>query len=215
MPIPCQVLPKFKDLFGKKTLILGETGTGKTFFSFNYLKFLLNNSILPKEITVLDFGPPVIQKPTFSIGGTFAECISLMDGQDTILKPKILEVLEKFAESIDGEDESNKLTILTPRFSAQTADQVIQSCCHNYRICKKQFDAFIRHPTKYLIINDVGIFLHLGGLYDLLKTMKQAETVLLNAYWGKRLVKDYGSNISSREHQILKVLGRKYQLIEI
>ena len=65
-----------------------------------------------------------------------------------------------------------------------------------------------RYPTPFLIINDVSIFLHLGGLRYLLKVLGFAQTVLINGYQGNSLLQDLGTHISARESRLMRILSR-------
>ncbi len=102
--------------------------------------------------------------------------------------------------------------ILTPRYSARSAQDVLNACCTNFAATQKQLIYFSRNPTKVLLINDIGIYLHLGGLRLLKKVLTVTETAILNAYYGQTLLADYGSNITRREEIMLLLLSKSLDI---
>ena len=52
----------FNNCIGHHTILYGETNTKKTYYTAEFVKFLLEKKeIIPEEITILDFAP----EPTF------------------------------------------------------------------------------------------------------------------------------------------------------
>jgi hypothetical protein len=113
------------------------------------------------------------------------------------------EINEKSSISV-----SSSQIFVTPRLTAKTSNEVLNAAYTNFRLSYSLLKNYLQNPTKCLIINDVGIYLHLGGLNLLLKALGICETALFNAYLGKNLLHDYGSYISQREKIVLTLLRR-------
>ncbi|OLS15759.1 MAG: hypothetical protein RBG13Loki_0596 [Promethearchaeota archaeon CR_4] len=193
---------------GRKSLLLGETNSGKTHFTFHFLCHILERkNCEPTDISVLDFAPPRIKRQNSAIAGTlgefFRESNNLSASQANLLNS--VHWLERDS-SAPGIHTFPK--ILAPRFFARSAQDVLKACCVNFIITEKQLSYYLLHPTKVLIVNDVGIYLHLGGLRLLTKVLALPQTSLLNAYFGTTLLEDQGSYISRREGIMLSLLAK-------
>jgi hypothetical protein len=201
--------PPFSELIGQRTLLLGEPSTGKTTYSFQFLCFLLiRENVIPSEISVIDFAPPRISIGHYSIGGTFREIFLNLSGETripTTLLKGVRWLDQKYME-ITKANVPNQFAM--PRHDASSAEDVLKACCDNYKIAAKQLLNFLDYPTDYLIINDLGIFLHVGGFALLKRALFCTRTALLNAYFGRTLMQDCGSNISSREKRLLQLLSK-------
>ncbi len=200
--------PRLEDLVGHKTLLLGETNSGKTRFTYDFLYYLLEKKPYDLgEISILEFAPTRVQDGQKVLGGTLRELL---------LESKLSSSsFWKLMESVHWADhDANKFhphaipKILTPRYSARSTQDVLKACCVNFASTEKQLQYFSRNPTKVIIINDVGIYLHLGGFALLKKVLKETETALLNAYYGTTLLKDWDSYISRREKIMLSLLSK-------
>jgi hypothetical protein len=200
--------PLHKDLVGRKTLLLGETNSGKTRFTFNFLCHLLEeHSFEPTEISVLEFAPTRVQAGQTVIGGTLRDLIQ----ESTPLTPSFMKSINSVHWIQRESSDPCTLTpakILTPRYSAKSTQDVLKACCVNFSATQKQLLYYIQNPTKVLIINDIGIYLHLGGLPLLKKAIGLSKTTLFNAYLGKNLLDDKGSYISRREEIMLRLLSK-------
>ncbi len=199
--------PCIEQLAGRKTLLLGETNTGKTRFTFNFLCHLLEeHSFKPTEISVLEFAPTRVQKGHIVIGGTLRDLLQ----ESTPLTPSFMKLINSVHWIQRESSDPCTVTpakILTPRYSAKSSQDVLNACCVNFSATQKQLFFYIQNPTKVLIINDVGIYLHLGGLPLLKKTLRLSQTCLFNAYLGRNLLDDKGSYISRREEIMLLLLS--------
>lgn len=197
------------DLWGKKVLIVGEPGTKKTTWTgLCMLYWLQQKKCRPHEISVLDFAPKRIQKDEKGIGGSIQDLFAT----NYIIPPHLAllwaEIHWLKTETI--RDKNNPPEFFAPRILAKNATDVLRSCQHNYTSALAQLTAYIEHPTPILIMNDIGIYLHLGSPRLLKQCIKHAETVVMNAYIGRTLVNDYGSNISNRERVLIHHLIRQY-----
>jgi adenylate kinase family enzyme len=180
---------KVEDVIGKRVLILGEVGSGKTLLARRLLKelMLLFN---PEEITVIDLAPQRIGEA----GGKLSEYVNSIN-KVRYLSPE---------------------RVYTPRLTGTSRGQVLKFAEMNRKAMEPLFSEFLRRITKILILNDVTLYLHAGKLETVLKCMRQAETFIATAYHGSRLAEDRGSGISVREKQLVKKLATHMdQIIEI
>ena len=61
---------KYIDLIGHHTILYGETNTYKTYHTSEFVKFLVDTKeVPPKEISILDFAPLLMEINNFQIGG--------------------------------------------------------------------------------------------------------------------------------------------------
>jgi len=180
---------KGRDVIGKKVLILGEAGSGKTALAARMLEelMLLFN---PEEITVIDMAPQRIGE----VGGRLSEITN------SVKKVKYLTPKKVYA----------------PRLTGASREQVLKYAELNRRAMEPLFKMFVRRPTQILILNDVTLYLHAGELKTVLKSMRLAKTFLATAYRGSKLAEDRGSGISRREEQSVKRLSAQVdQIVEI
>lgn len=162
------------DILGKKVLILGETGSGKTKLAaklFKELTMLLD----PEQITVIDLAPQRVGK----IGGKITDYVNV-GGKANYLSPE---------------------TAYTPRLSGKSPDQVLHLARLNRERMEPLLNRFIQDPTEALVINDITLYLHLGKLETVLKCVRLANTFLGTAYYGSKLAEDLGTGISVKEKQ--------------
>lgn len=177
---------KGKEILGKKVLILGEAGSGKTKAAAKILREL-TRLVDPEEITIIDLSPPRIGE----IGGKITEYLNINSGVKCF-SPK---------------------NVYTPRLTGNSPEQVLHYAKLNRKSMKPLLDRFFRNATKVLVLNDVTLYLHLGQLENVLKCVRLAETFLGTAYYGLRLDKDLGTGISSRERQLTDELAAFMDLV--
>ena len=171
---------KPRETIGKKVLILGEVGSGKTSLTAKTVQKLMLFIEL-KEITVIDMAPEAIGE----IGGKLSKYLSL-NNELRYLSPA---------------------KVYAPRTMGITNKQVAEYAKRNKNAIEPLLDEFLKKPTKVLIINDITIYLHLGKLEKILSCIRSTETFLANAYYGVRLKEDYGAGISTREKQMVDKLA--------
>jgi len=204
--------PHLEELVGRKTLLLGETNSGKTRFTFNFVCSILQSKKCdPGDISILDFAPSRVKMRNLVIGGTLWEILQESNNLPASLV-KLLTSLRWTERESPPSGAHTSPKILTPRFSAKSAQDVLNACCDNFVVTQKQLQYNLLHPTKVLIVNDVGIYLHLGGLHLLKKVLAFPQTALLNAYYGTTLLEDRGSYISRREEIMLSLLARSLDM---
>ena len=171
----------FSELRGKKTLIVGAVGTGKTFLTRRLLFEAVDQ--VNDIITVLDFAPLAQKVKGVNIGGYLLEDSN----------PKVNRLYSKL--------------IKTPRLSAKDSYEVIRLANYNRKITDSLINKFLDSPTDTLFINDISIHLQQGEFQLLLNAIKKSSTVVANGYMGTTLTPDHGSGISSRENSLMRKLA--------
>ncbi|MDH5482117.1 MAG: DUF87 domain-containing protein [Candidatus Bathyarchaeota archaeon] len=177
---------KGKDVLGKKVLILGESGSGKTKLAAKLLWELMK-LIDHERITVIDLAP----QRTRDVGGKLA------DYSDSIKRVKYL-----YPEKV-----------YTPRIAGTSPEEVLQYATLNRKIMEPLFNNFAKNPTEAIIINDITLYLHRGELKTVMKCVRLAKTFLATAYYGSKLASDLGTGISARERQMTNELATSMDLV--
>jgi energy-coupling factor transporter ATP-binding protein EcfA2 len=198
-------------IIGKKTLLIGESGSGKTtLMGILLLKMIQEWNIPPNQISVLDFAPPRSPIGTGWLGGT-------VDGlfDPNSLHPRFHEIDQimfsgvRWLRKMTGNGDADSPPFRTPRLSARNAQEIYDACLENYRLALRQLQILVAQPTPIVMVNDITIFLHLGGLREIEKIFHQAPTAVLNGYYGIKLKPDHGSQISARERTMIHLLSKK------
>jgi len=177
----------FSQVEGRRLLIIGEVGTGKTSLTRRLLKeaFEDSNDIL----TVIDMAPRTIKVDGKFIGGPLLEKMN----------PRVRYMTPNYLNA--------------PRLTANSADELTKLVSENKSKIDTLLNDFLLNPTRTLFVNDVSIYLQSGDLIDLLWTFFAARTVVANGYLGERLKSDYGTGISLRERDLMLKLADKMDLV--
>ncbi|MGB9592429.1 MAG: hypothetical protein ACPL1K_07920 [Candidatus Kryptoniota bacterium] len=176
----------FSDLIGKRTLIKGDVGTGKTRLTESLLRKAAEG-FPTGHITVIDLAPERISTGMYLVGGTMS-----VPNEIKYLRPS---------------------KIWAPRLEGRTKEEVILLAKANAEAIEAVFDIFKKTPTPILFINDLTIYLHAGPLERLIEVIKMADTFVGNAYEGLGLKDDKGSGISERERSLLKKLEGSMNIV--
>jgi len=176
---------KGKEILGKKVLILGEAGSGKTKLAAQLLQELMM-MVNPEEITVIDLAPQRVGE----IGGKLTEYVNV-NSRVRYLSPK---------------------NVCTPRLAGASPKQVLHYAELNRKNMEPLLNRFIRNVTEVLVLNDVTLYLHSGKLETVLKCVRLANTFLATAYYGSKLAEDLGTGISSKEKQLTDKLATSMDL---
>ncbi len=166
------------ELKGRKILIAGDVGRGKTAYTAKLIEEILKQN--PEEdITVLDFAPEYGK-----IGFSLKQYLQRV--------PRNYHTPEKVA---------------APRLEGRDGAEVLALARQNAMYIEPLLKHYLEHSTKYLFINDVSLYLQAGD-YELISScLKKAETAIINSYYGSTLSNDRGSNISLIErHQVEKLM---------
>jgi len=170
-------------VLGRKILILGDVGSGKTRLTAQILDSLLEK-ISVNDITVVDMSPTTVT----GIGGRLSSYTS------NALKVRYL------APEV----------VRAPRIEGKNRDEVISLAEFNKKVIAPLLHEFIRRPTSILFINDLSIYLHVGDVEMIIKCLELSDTVVANSYYGNALFNDKGSNISVREKKMISLLISKF-----
>jgi energy-coupling factor transporter ATP-binding protein EcfA2 len=165
---------KATDILGRKILIIGESGSGKTKLVARLFKEL-TLLIRPERITVVDLAP----RRVGGIGG------KILDYAEVSSKVKYL----------------SPEIVYTPRLAGESREQVLHLARLNKKNMEPLLNQFIQSPTEALIVNDITLYLHLGRLEKVLDCVKLAHTFLATAYYGSKLANDFGAGISLNEER--------------
>jgi len=172
--------PRPTDFIGKKVLILGEVGSGKTSLTAKIVQKLMP-LIEPKEITVIDMAPEAIGE----IGGKLSKYLNLNSELRYLSSAKVY----------------------APRTMGISNTQVVEYAKRNKNAIEPLLDEFVKKPTKVLVINDITLYLHLGKLEKIINCIRLTETFLASAYYGVKLQEDKGAGITAREKQMVEKLA--------
>jgi len=176
---------KFEDFIGKRVLIIGEIGSGKTKLLSKYLDYLIASGHASK-ITLIEMAP------AFHDIGRPVE-----DHTSSVKKVRYLKP-EK---------------IFPPRLLGRSSEEIVKYAEHNYRELKRLLEEYARNPTEILLINDLTLFLHAGDPEELLRVIELPATFAATAYEGAELKDDKGSGITRREKMGLNFLKKYMDLI--
>jgi hypothetical protein len=166
-------------LLGRKTLIVGEAGTGKSHLLARILEKMVE-ALGPEEITVIDMAP-------FRFSGIGGK-------------------LRELTESVNLVRYLTDDRIAPPRLAGRTATEVLKLAERNASLIRPLLLEFLKRPTKILLVNDLTIYLHTGDPSLLEKVLEAAETFVATCYEGERLSDDRGSGITAIERTRLNEL---------
>ena len=176
----------FSNLIGQKTIIYGETNTGKTLYTANFVQFLLESKkIDPKEISILDFAPKLTYFNDLKIGG---------------------RVQDYFENSVKCNDIKFKGDIIPPRLNAKNRKEMYNNICLNFHKMNEIIEIYNSSPTPVLIINDISLFLHLGSNKYLINTINKSDTFFGNSYYGSSISSKFSKRISIKERKKVESL---------
>jgi hypothetical protein len=174
----------FKDVVGKKVLITGDVGAGKTKLTIA----LLDEAValgLRNQITVIDMAPATLFIKGRKIGG------------------KLLE----FSDKVRHVRYLTTQRVETPRLSAKSARELRQLIAVNEERIKPLLTAFVEAPTPILFVNDISIYLQSGLDEPILSAMGASETFIANGYYGSALQSDFAVEVSTTERRLMQKLG--------
>ncbi len=176
----------FGNLIGQKTLIYGETNTGKTLYTANFVQFLLESkNIDPKEVSILDFAPKLTYFNDLKIGG---------------------RVQDYFENSVKCNNIKLIGEIIPPRLNAKNKNEMYSNICHNFHKIYEIIEIYNSNPTPVLIINDISLYLHLGSNKYLINTINKSNTFFGNSYYGTSIVRKFSNLLSIKEKKRVEFL---------
>ncbi|MEM3398745.1 MAG: hypothetical protein QW724_04495 [Nitrososphaerota archaeon] len=176
-----------KEFLGKKTLLVGDVGSGKTSFLAEFLKYLIENNY-SDDVTVIDIAPARIQ----GIGG------AIRDYTDYVSRIRYLR----------------SERIWAPRLIGKNREEVLRYAEENRTNIEPLINVYLSNPSRILLMNDLTIYLHAGDVERVLELMNTAETFMATAYEGIRLEEDKNSGITERERRLLNILKEKADIVK-
>jgi serine kinase of HPr protein (carbohydrate metabolism regulator) len=170
-----------RELLGRRTIIYGEAGSGKTRLLARLLEEL-KQLVGDRDITVIDLAPGGVA----GVGRALTDFMEL--GGVRYLRPS---------------------RVYAPRLMACNADDLHRHVRHNVEEANILLRAYFDQPTKHLAINDLTIYLHGADVDELENYIAPAETFIATAYYGHRLDQDYGTDLSRLERLRVEKLLRR------
>jgi len=174
----------FSEVRGRKLLILGDVGRGKTALTARMISEAVSLSVAT-DVTVIDMAPARRKFKDIIIGGRITDFLDAKTNARLLVSTRKLHA---------------------PRIEGHTATEIINLAKANAESIEELLESYLASPTPILFINDVSIYLQAGETRRLLKTVKAAETFVANAYHGTTLADDRHSGISKRERLGLNAL---------
>jgi len=174
----------FRELLGKKALIMGDVGSGKTKMVVELLNEAVRLGYAP-QITVIDMAPATIIVKGKKVGGRISEFTSAT-GKVRYLAPDRVE---------------------TPRLSAETPEQLLRLVKLNKSRIDEAIEAYMKKPTSILFVNDISIYLQSGSAESVLAVARRAETFIANGYYGEYLSPDQETGVSEVERRLMNLLA--------
>ena len=176
----------FKNYVGHRTLLYGETNTGKTYCTSKFVQYLLEiKKINPKDISILDFAPKLAYFNNLKIGG---------------------RIQDYYKNSVKCNNINFKGEIIPPRLNAKNKNEMYRNICHNFNKICEIIEIYNSSPTPVLIINDISLFLHLGSNQYLINTINKSDTFFGNAYYGSSISSKFSKLISIKEKRKVEFL---------
>lgn len=169
-----------EQVLGKKTLIYGEVGVGKTRLLARLMEMLVQRGF-GESITIVDMAPKRIGEA----GGEVTEYLDVSGLR--YLRPSM---------------------VYAPRLQACNSEDVLRYVSHNVKAAEELLQIYYSSPTDILAVNDVSIYLQGRDSESIMKYVFLARTFLGTCYYGLRLEEDYGSGVSRWERmQVEKLLN--------
>ena len=181
---------RFADCLGKKVLITGGLGSGKTAL----LAKLLDEAINSKQgakIAVIDMAPGERRIDSHIVGKT----------------------LRAYLKNLDLVQYKAPKNVYAPRLDGESKAHVEKLAVANANNFAALLEEFMDIPSKILFVNDITLYLHRGELAKVFKAMSKCTTFIANGYRGKFPADDMGTGISRRERRLLDKLQKSMDII--
>ena len=183
----------FQSLQGKKVLIIGDVGTGKTTLTLKLLEEAIRTGF-GNRITVIDMAPAIVEAKGMRVGG------KLLGLSDQLKETKYL----------------TPIGVETPRLKAKSAKELLYLVNLNEKQIGPLLKKYIKNPTPILFINDISIYLQSGVDEHISSAIRAAETFIANGYYGEAFKEDFGTGVTNRERRLMrKIIENVDVLIEL
>lgn len=176
----------FTEFLGKKILIIGDVGAGKTKLTLKLISEAVEADYT-KDATIIDMAPATKLVKGRKIGGRLSEMMEIPE-QLRYLAPEKVE---------------------TPRLSAEDAEHLLHLIKLNHDAILPILLDFVRKPSPMLFINDISIFFQSGSSKAVLSTIEASETFIANGYYGKYFAFDHDTGVSKTERDLMDLLASK------
>lgn len=170
----------FQVLLGKKVLITGDVGSGKTRLTLELLEDAIRLGY-SDEITIIDMAPARVEVNRITVGGKLIEFSNKLEGI-RYLFPK---------------------RVATPRLSAKSANELLHLVDLNEKHIRPILKEYQDKPTPILFVNDISIYLQSGFAELIISVIAIAKTFIANGYYGRRLEPDFKTGISNIERKLM------------
>lgn len=181
---------RFEAFRGKKVLIKGDVGSGKTALTARLLRQAVRQT--PHgTITVIDMAPDRHVESGDSVGGTLLESNKPLLGV-TFLRPE---------------------KVWAPRLEGRTKQETLRLALANARALGRLLERYLKASTSVLFVNDLTLYLHAGSMAKLLGAIRAAGTFVGNAYQDSYFANDRGSGLTERERRLLTKLERHMDVV--
>ncbi|MBS7622924.1 hypothetical protein KEJ39_04515 [Candidatus Bathyarchaeota archaeon] len=180
----------FSSLIRRRTMILGDVGSGKTKLTHRLLKEALTSED-PESITVIDIAPGERIYNGRTIGGVIADPEIKLSGV-RLLKPG---------------------KVNAPRYSARDRDELMRQVEENRVLIEETLDLYLLKATPILFINDLSLYFQSGRCEKAREVMERAETFVANAYHGEALGEDLGTGVSVTERRVLEAFAARADIL--
>lgn len=137
-----------------KTLITGDTNSGKTTFTTTILKDFVQAGY-SAQTAVLDLSP----EPVNGIGGKLE-----VDANSSVLYLTT--------------------TIIAPRMMGKDEEHTRQLANENAKKIEQMFEEYLKQPREILFINDASLYLQAGRFEYFLELLGTSLTTIMNVYYG-------------------------------
>ncbi len=174
------------EAIGRRTLLVGDVGTGKTTETCRLLDEALSRGI--GDITVFDVSPDRNKVGGVEAGGAL---MRRGDARVRLLRHKSA----------------------APRLTARSPDELIRLAEENRAGIDELLRELEAEPAEILFANDVSIYLQRGDATRLLEAFSVCPTVVANGYLGVRLKADLGTGVSDRERAGMRRLAAGFDRV--
>lgn len=159
-------------LLGKRTLIIGGVGSGKTEFTSLVIREWMKR-YSSGELTIIDLAPRY-----GNIGRGVDEYID-----------------------VSGLNYLTSLNLKAPRLMARDESMMLNYTYINYVEAMKLFEKYFESPTEILVINDLSIYLHYGEPEYIVELMRFPKTFLANSYYGWGITREFSRDLDMLERR--------------
>jgi hypothetical protein len=180
----------FQNLLGKKVLITGDVGAGKTKLTLELLGEAIELGFRDR-ITVIDMAPATTIVGERKVGGRMSELTGAVK-EVRYLTPQRVE---------------------TPRLKADSADELLFLVRLNEERIRHLIEEFINDPSPILFINDVSIYFQSGSGDPIFAAAEAAETLIANGYYGGYFAFDHGTGVSKVEKELMDRLAHHMDVL--